>query len=247
MRSALPKVLHPVGGTPMLLHVLRAAQAVAAQRVVVVLGHGHEQVEPILPPGVQVALQERQLGTGHALLCAARHILPGPLLVLCGDTPLLKGETLLALVETHRRAKAEATLLTMELADPAGYGRVLRAADGSVAAVVEHRDAGPRERAVREVNSGVYVLTAPLALDLLRMVGTDNEQGEVYLTDVIALLRERGHRIAAYQAADPDELRGVNSPEELIEAEKLWLARTPACPEAVRGPHVSAAGGTLTL
>ncbi len=222
----------------MLLHVLQAARAVAAERVVVVLGHGHEQVEPLLPLGVQVALQERQLGTGHALLCAAPHILPGPFLVLCGDTPLIRGETLLALVEAHRRAEAEATLLTTELADPTGYGRVLRADDGSVLAVVEHRDAGPRERAVREVNSGVYVLTAPLALELLRTVGTGNKQGEVYLTDVITLLCERGHKVAAYQAADPDELRGVNSPEELAVAERLWAARNDAGPD-VAGPDAA--------
>jgi bifunctional UDP-N-acetylglucosamine pyrophosphorylase/glucosamine-1-phosphate N-acetyltransferase len=225
MRSPLPKVLHTVGGVPMLLHVLEAARAVPAERLVVVLGHGHEQVEPILPAGVQVALQERQSGTGHALLCAASHLLPGPCLVLCGDTPLVRGETLAGLVEAHRRSRAAATVLTMEPPDPTGYGRVVRAADGSLLRIVEDRDATPEERTLREVNGGVYVLPIPLALDLLRQARPENAQKEIYLTDVIALLRERGCEVGAHKVAEAAELQGVNSPEELAEVERLMTAR----------------------
>lgn len=207
----------------MILHILKAAETVPAERRVVVLGHGHAQVEAVLPPGVEVALQERQLGTGHALLCAAPLVLAGPLLVLCGDTPLVRGETLLGLVEAHRRSGAAATVLTMELEDPWGYGRVVRGQDGSVVRIVEDRDATPAERALKEVNSGMYVLPAPLALELLRELSADNAQGEIYLTDVIAKLRERGEQVGAHQAAQAGELRGVNTPEELAIAEE-WLA-----------------------
>ncbi len=226
MKSDLPKVLHPVCGRPMLLHVLAAAGAVEAERVIVVLGHGHAQVEPYLPAGMVVALQDRQLGTGHALLAAASQIPPGPLLVLCGDTPLLTGQVLSEFVAAHHRSGAAATVLTMLLKDPSGYGRVVRGPDGSVLRIVEHRDADPEELAIREVNSGVYVLPAPLALEVLEQAGADNDQGEIYLTDVVAGLRARGQRVAAYQVGDPTLVVGVNSPEELTAAERLMLARS---------------------
>lgn len=225
MNSDLPKVLHPVCGRPMLLHVLEAAEAVGTERVIVVVGHGRRLVESHLPAGVSVAFQDRQLGTGHAVLAAGPLILPGLFLVLCGDTPLLTGESLRGLVTGHTRSGAGATVLTMELDDPAGYGRVIRDLDGSVSRIVEHRDASPKELAVREVNSGIYVLPAPLALEVLEQVGTDNDQGEIYLTDVIAGLRERGERVAAHKIADATVVLGVNSPEELAAAEALMMAR----------------------
>jgi bifunctional UDP-N-acetylglucosamine pyrophosphorylase / glucosamine-1-phosphate N-acetyltransferase len=225
MKSELPKVLHPVCGEPMLLHVLDAAQSVAAGRLVVVLGHGHSQVEPHLPPGCSVALQEQQLGTGHAVLCAADQILPGRLLVLCGDTPLITGALLQELVDRHQRSGASATVLTMELDDPTGYGRVVRDASGDVAKIVEHRDATPAELAISEVNSGMYVLPSPVALEILRSLGADNDQGEIYLTDVIAGLRAQGERVAACKVTDPALVLGVNSQEELALAERIMTER----------------------
>jgi bifunctional UDP-N-acetylglucosamine pyrophosphorylase/glucosamine-1-phosphate N-acetyltransferase len=225
MKSDLPKVLHPVCGRAMLLHVLGAAAAVDAARTVVVLGHGHDQVEPRLPAGCEVALQPEQNGTGHAVLCAAEHILPGLFLVLAGDTPLITGELVRGLVDHHRHSGASATVLTMEPRDPAAYGRVVRDAAGDLVRIVEHRDANPEERELREVNSGMYVLPAPLALEILSGVGRDNEQGEIYLTDVIAGLRLRGERVAACLAADADTVMGVNSPDELAEAERLMEQR----------------------
>ncbi len=221
MKSELPKVLHPVCGEPMLLHVLTAAREVSAERLVIVLGHGHSQVEPYLPAGCRVALQEQQLGTGHAVLCAAGQILPGPLLVLAGDTPLITGGLLRTLVEHHQRSGAMATVLTMGLPDPAGYGRVVRDETGDVVKIVEHRDATPAEREICEVNSGMYILPSPLALDILAEVGSDNDQGEIYLTDVIAGLRRRGERVAACKAQDASLLLGVNSREELALAEEI--------------------------
>jgi bifunctional UDP-N-acetylglucosamine pyrophosphorylase/glucosamine-1-phosphate N-acetyltransferase len=226
MNSPLPKVLHEVCGLPMVLHVIAAARAVGAERVVVVLGHGHEQVRPHLPADCVVALQEQQLGTGHAVLSAAAQILPGPMLVLPGDTPLVTGEALSALVSDHDRSGAAATVLTMELEDPTGYGRVVRDASGSLLRIVEHRDATTEERAIREVNSSMYVLPAPQTLDILREVGPDNDQQEIYLTEVIAGLRLRGRKVAASKVDDPTLVLGVNSPGELAEAERLMCYRT---------------------
>lgn len=225
MNSPLPKVLHQVCGLPMVLHVIAAARSVGAARVVVVLGHGHEQVRPHLPPDCVVALQEQQLGTGHAVLAAAAQILPGPMLVLPGDTPLVTGEALLALVRDHDRSGAAATVLTMELEDPTGYGRIVRDAAGSLLRIVEHRDATPEELAIREVNSSMYVLPAPQTLDILREVGPENDQQEIYLTEVISGLRQRGRRVAASKVADPTLVLGVNSPDELAEAERLMCRR----------------------
>ncbi len=225
MRSHLPKVLHEVCGRPMLLHVLDSAQAVGADRVVVVLGHGFEQVMAILPSWAVVAVQEKPLGTGHAVLAAAGQILPGSMLVLPGDTPLVTGEALQALARDHDQSGAAATVLTMELDDPTGYGRVVRDADGFLLRIVEHRDATPEELAVHEVNSGMYVLPARLALEILGGVRSDNDQGEIYLTDVVAGLRARGEKVAASKTADPTLVLGVNSREELAEAEAIMARR----------------------
>jgi bifunctional UDP-N-acetylglucosamine pyrophosphorylase/glucosamine-1-phosphate N-acetyltransferase len=226
MQSDLPKVLHRVCGKPMLVHVLAAAAEVDAARTVAVLGHGHTLVESVLPPGCVVALQEQQHGTGHAVLCAADQILPGPFLVLAGDTPLITGELLRGLVDHHRASGAAATVLTMDLPDPAGYGRVVRDEDGDLLKIVEHRDANEAERQIDEVNSGMYVLPAPLALDILAEVGSDNDQGEIYLTDVIAGLRARGGRVAACKARDASLVLGVNSREELAQAGELMEQRS---------------------
>ncbi len=225
MKSKLPKVVHPVCGRPMLLHVLEAARAVEAQRIVVVLGHGHEQVRPLLPLDVVVAIQEQQLGTGHAVLCAAEQLLPGPLVVLPGDAPLITGEALQAMVREHFENQVAATVLTMDLDDPTGYGRIVRDADGSLVRIVEHRDATSEELALHEVNSSMYVLPVPETLEILRSAKSDNDQQEVYLTDVIAGLRARGERVAACKVGDASLVLGVNSQEELAEAERLMTLR----------------------
>jgi bifunctional UDP-N-acetylglucosamine pyrophosphorylase/glucosamine-1-phosphate N-acetyltransferase len=225
MKSRLPKVLHTVCGRPMLDYVLDAARAVDAERIVVVLGHGYEKVLPHLPGDCVVALQERQLGTGHAILAAAGQILPGLLLVLPGDTPLVTGETLRALVRAHARSGAAATVLTMELDDPAGYGRVVRDADGFVLRIVEHRDATPEELAIHEVNSSMYVLPALESLEILNRVSDANVQKEIYLTDVIAGLCARGKKVTASRVPDPSVALGVNSRDELAQAGVLMARR----------------------
>lgn len=210
----------------MLLYVLDAARGLQPERIVVVLGHGHEKVRPYLTPECEVALQDRQLGTGHAVLAAAEAILPGPLVVLPGDTPLITAEALSWLAGEHFASGAAATVMTMELDDPSGYGRVIRDADGSLLRIVEHRDATEEERQIREVNSGMYVLPASETMEVLRGVGRDNDQREIYLTDVIAGLRARGKRVAAAKIADPSLVLGVNSPEELALAEALMARRS---------------------
>ena len=225
MRSNLPKVLHQVCGRPMVLHVLDAVREVGAKRTVVVLGYGHEQVLPIIPPGCVVVLQKQQLGTGHAVLTAAAHISPGAFLVLPGDTPLVTGEVLRKLVRDHLESGASATVLTMELDDPAGYGRIVRDADGSVVSIVEHRDADPDQLAIREVNSGMYVFTAPPALEVLAQVEAENDQSEIYLTDAVAGLRERGMEVGASKVDDVSSVLGVNSKEELAMAGVIMQAR----------------------
>lgn len=225
MKSTLPKVLHSVYGKPMVLHVLDAASAVDAGRTVVILGHGHELVRPHLPAGIDVALQEQQLGTGHAVLAAAEQIPEGAMLVLPGDTPLITGEILSELVRVHTSEEATATVLTMDLKDPTGYGRIVRDTDGSVVRIVEHRDASREELALNEVNSSMYILPMPETLDILKGVTSDNDQQEMYLTDVIAGLRHRGARVAACKVADPTVALGVNSKDELAEAERLMTLR----------------------
>jgi len=225
MNSELPKVLHRVCGRPMLLHVLDAAATVAAERTVVVLGPLYKQVLPYLPDGVEVAIQEEQLGTGHALLAAEEKLPPGDMLVLPGDTPLVTGEMLAALVEEHQKTNAVATVLTTKLEDPADYGRIVRFPDSSVARIIEQRDATEAELAIREVNTGMYILPSPLALEILHTVGTDNDQGELYLTDVVAGLRRWGERVAASLVSDPRLVVGVNTPVELSAAEALLSAR----------------------
>ena len=221
MKSDLPKVLHSVCGLPMISHVLAAASYVAAARTVVVLGHGHEQVLPLLPSGVEIALQAQQLGTGHALLSASDRIPAGATLVLPGDTPLITGEALDALARAHRESGADATVLTMVLDDPTGYGRVVRDQDGRVLKIVEHRDATAEELAICEVNAGMYVLPAPQTFQLLRHAGMDNDQGELYLTDVVESLRVSGARVEASLIADPRLVLGVNSRVELADAERI--------------------------
>jgi len=225
MQSDLPKVVHQVCGRPMLLHVLAAARAVHPDRIVVVLGHGYEKVLPFLPSDCVVALQDRQLGTGHAVLAAAAELLPGDMLVLPGDTPLVTGEALAALARDHAQSGATATVLTMDLDDPTGYGRIVRGDDGSLLRIVEHRDATEAERAIVEVNSGMYILPAVESIEVLRAVGSDNDQQEIYLTDVISGLRERGRTVAASKIADPTLVLGVNTREQLAEVEAIMMSR----------------------
>jgi len=231
MRSATPKVLHRIAGRPLLGHVLATARALEPEHLAVVVRHERDLVvaaiEPDLP-GLIVVDQDEIPGTGRAVelaLGALPAAFDGDVVVLSGDVPLLGTATLRLLLERHRDASAAATLLTVELPDPVGYGRVLRGADGLLERIVEHADASPEELAIAEVNAGAYVFRGTALRAVLPGIGTANAQGEKYLTDVVAALRSAGEPVAAERALDPAEAMGVNDRVQLAEAERVLNAR----------------------
>lgn len=228
MRTGRPKVLHPVAGLPMAAHVVRAFRAAGVRRIVVVVSKGGDAVEEALAaPGVRFAVQARQRGTADALLAARRSLagFRGDLLVACGDAPLLTGEALRAFLASHRASGAAHTVGAFEAADPSGYGRVLEGSDGVVGAIVEEREASPAQRAVRLVNGGVYVFSAPAIWALAARVSPSAVKRELYLTDVVRLAGERGDVVRAWRAGDPEAFRGVNTLADLAAAERILRER----------------------
>jgi len=218
MKSAIPKVLHAACGMPLIEHVLRAAAPLSPETVVVVVGHEAELVRTRLASrsSTMLAVQEPQLGTGHALLQAEPALSgkSGTVVVLSGDVPLLRPETLDRLVQTHLAQTAAATVLTATVTDPTGYGRIVRA-DGRIAAIVEHRDASPEVRAITEVNSAIYAFDLAPLFESLRRIGSANAQGEYYLPDLVRMYRERGLPVETVRLDDPTEVMGVNTRREL--------------------------------
>ena len=256
MKSAEPKVLHHAGGLALIEHVLRAADSLQPSTVVVVVGHMAERVEDSLRKrlGLRFALQQPQLGTGHALLQAKPHLAgrSGTVVLLSGDVPLLRPATLQALVRTHESRGAAATVLTARVDRPDGYGRILRE-DGRIASIVEHKDATAAERAIDEINSGIYAFALEPLFDALASIGAANAQGEYYLPDLVRIYRERGLAVETVSLEDPREILGVNSRRELADVttilnatrnEELMAAGVsivdPACawidPDVVVGP-----------
>jgi bifunctional UDP-N-acetylglucosamine pyrophosphorylase/glucosamine-1-phosphate N-acetyltransferase len=221
MKSDLPKVLHPLLGRTLVGHVMAAVSALQPDRRLVVVGHGAEHLTAHLgqiAPDAEPVIQEEQLGTGHAVRVAieASGVHSGTVVVAFGDTPLLSVGTLIGLVEAHEAAGAAATILTAELDEPFGLGRILRnPATGDVDAIVEERDATPAQRLVKEINAGVYAFDAALLAPALGKLTTQNAQGEEYLTDVIALLVDSGRSVIAYPTADADEVLGCNDRVQL--------------------------------
>ncbi|MGB8021348.1 MAG: bifunctional UDP-N-acetylglucosamine diphosphorylase/glucosamine-1-phosphate N-acetyltransferase GlmU [Candidatus Nanopelagicales bacterium] len=221
MRSATPKVLHEIGGRSLVGHAVAAADALAARQLVVVVGHGRDAVIEHLgrvAPHVRTAVQAEQLGTGHAVQCALAEVGSlegGTAVVTYGDVPMLTGETLTMLVAEHESAGNAVTVLTARVADPTGYGRIMRDADGSVAAIVEHRDATPEQLAIDEINSGIYAFDAGVLTAALARLRPDNDQGELYLTDVLALARRDGGRVAAVVTDDLWQTEGINDRVQL--------------------------------
>jgi bifunctional UDP-N-acetylglucosamine pyrophosphorylase/glucosamine-1-phosphate N-acetyltransferase len=229
MRSRTAKVLHPLLGRPLLAWACDPARALPAARRAVVVGHQAPEVALVLPPGFEPVLQERLWGTGHAVRQARRLFAgPGDTVVLSGDTPLLAAATVRRLLAAHRRARAAVTLLTAEVADPAGYGRIVRGAGGRVARIVEHDDASPEVRGIREVNAGVYCFENRFLDAALRRLRAANRQEEYYLTDVVADAVRRGATVAAVRCDDPDEILGVNDRAQLARAGDLLRRRVLA-------------------
>jgi len=224
MKSDLAKVLHPMAGTPLLGHVLQALDRLGVGRVLVVIGHQRERVRQTFAEAeVEWIVQAEQRGTGHAVLMAgpALEAFEGTLLVVCGDTPLLRASTLHALLEGHRAMNPAVTVLSMRLPDPTGYGRIVRGTGDSIDQIVEHKDATVQQRAIDEVNSGIYAFDYPALVTVLSELTSHNAQGEYYLTDTVALLTRAGRKTAVVCAPDYRELLGINTVEELAEAERI--------------------------
>ena len=224
MRSATPKMLHLLGGKPLLSHVLETCTALEPDRVLVVVGHGVERIREALPgldPGGWV-LQREQLGTGHAARCAADALgdFTGDVLVLNGDVPLLSPRSLCRMLAAHRSGGCDLTLAVATLADPTGYGRILRGPGGDIVGVVEERDATEAERAVREINVGLYLASGEFLHAALAALDNHNDQGEYYLPDIAGFAAGQRARIGSLTIDDPREFRGVNNREELAWMEK---------------------------
>jgi len=217
MKSDVPKVLHEVCGRPMLSYVVDAALSVSPERVVVVTGPDQEAIADILPVGCERAVQQERRGTGDAVRAGLEPLerFRGDVMVLYGDVPLVHAGFVAALHRRHLEAEAAATLTTSELADPEHYGRIVRDDDGGVVRIVEYRDATPQERAVHEINVGLYVFRADALRPALGRLTSDNDQGELYLTDVVHLLLADGHTVASFRSDDEEMCRGVNSRVEL--------------------------------
>ncbi len=222
MKSKTMKVLHPIAGRSMIGHVLRAVQAVEPARVVAVVGHQREQVGPhiaeLLPDAV-LAVQEKQEGTGHAVriameTCGAR---TGTVIVAAGDTPLLEGESLRAFAEEHEAAQRAVSILSGRVADPFGYGRVVRNAEGDVEAIVEEKEATPEQQAIDEINSGILAFDAEFLVSALPRITNDNAKGEYYLTDAVGLAREDGLTVGAHLIEDVAQTEGANDRAQLAE------------------------------
>jgi bifunctional UDP-N-acetylglucosamine pyrophosphorylase/glucosamine-1-phosphate N-acetyltransferase len=223
MKSDLPKVLHPLGGKPLFLHALETAQRLRPERIAVVIGHGADAVRQAYSGnGVAWAIQDKQLGTGHAVLCAQEAFdgFSGAVMILSGDVPLIQERTLRALIERHHSQKAAATLLTAILQEPRGYGRILRDAQGHLTGIVEEKDATEEQRKIREVNAGAYVVAAPFLFAALSDVNNHNRQGEYYLPDIVGIGLRQKATIETVRAEDAREMMGVNSREELAFMEK---------------------------
>lgn len=229
MKSARPKVLHQLAGRMLIEHVLHTAATLPSASTTLVVGHAADEVKAALAgwPHLQYVTQSPQLGTGHALLQteALLNSKKGTVLLLYGDVPLLTSGTLQRLLETHHTSHAAATVLTAELPDPYGYGRIIRDDAGKIERIVEERDASASQRQVREINSGIYAFSLSKLFESLHGLATDNAQGEYYLTDLIALYHQQKRRVAGLCLDHADELRGVNSRVELAEMAAIVRSR----------------------
>jgi len=240
MKSARPKVLHAVAGVSLIEHVLRTAASLLPASIVVVVGHEASQIQPAIEkrPGLAFAVQEPQLGTGHALLQAEPLLKEarGTLVLLSGDVPLLRPATVERLVRTHEEHSAAATVLTAVVPNPDGYGRVVRTA-GGISSIIEHKDASPAEREIGEINSGIYAFDIAPLFAALRVIGSANAQGEYYLPDLVKIYRGRGLTVETVRLDDPREILGVNSRKELADVATILKSR--------KNDELMAAGVTL--
>ena len=232
MKSDKPKVAHEMLGKPLVRWVVDASHQAGIAQVVTVVGHKWEQVNPLVSADTTLVLQDRQLGTGHAVNVAREvfeqldgSIAPGSLVVLSGDSPLVRPETLRAMIDLREQTQAAMVVLTMKLEDPFGYGRIIRGGDGQVLRIVEQKDATATEAAVKECNAGLYCFDTQALFEALSQVSNQNAQGEYYLTDVLEICRTQGRAVIAHVTDDPTEALGVNSRAQLAQATKVMQRR----------------------
>lgn len=225
MKSKMPKVIHKVCGKELVGWVIDASTKAGADEVVAVIGHKSELVRPVIGERARIAIQSEQLGTGHAVMQAAEYIKDGCVVILAGDTPLIRSETIKAAVDYHNAEGNSATVITAEMDDATGYGRIVRGKDGSVLKIVEQKDATEDEKRIKEINSGMYVFDGAALRAALGRLTPNNAQGEYYLTDTLEILRADGMKIGGYTIADNDEIRGINNRIQLNEAETVMQNR----------------------
>jgi bifunctional UDP-N-acetylglucosamine pyrophosphorylase / glucosamine-1-phosphate N-acetyltransferase len=228
MKSKLYKVLHPVCGKPMVQHVVDQITKLEIKEIVTIIGHGADKVKAQLGEQSRYALQEQQLGTAHAVMQAQEMLegREGVTIVVCGDTPLIKAETMLSLFKHHEELGAKATILTASIKEPTGYGRIIRNDMGRVEKIVEHKDATEAEREINEINTGTYCFDNAALFEALKNVSNENVQGEYYLPDVIEILKNQGEIVTAFQTNEFEETLGVNDRVALAEAERIMRNRT---------------------
>ncbi|MRN25695.1 bifunctional UDP-N-acetylglucosamine diphosphorylase/glucosamine-1-phosphate N-acetyltransferase GlmU [Romboutsia ilealis] len=226
MKSKYPKVIHKVCGKEMVNHVINVSQKSGVNDIVVILGHESDVVKERLPKNSMIAMQTEQLGTGHAVKMAKEYINDeDTIVVLCGDTPLIKEDTLRRLFAYHLENEYHATVLTTKVENPTGYGRIIRDNNEDLLKIVEQKDANEEEKAVKEINSGIYCFNGKSLRESLDLIDNNNAQGEYYLTDTIYIMRDRGQKVGAYNGSTIEELMGVNSRVELSKAEEIMRKR----------------------
>ncbi len=263
MKSDLPKVLHPIGGRPMVCAVVDACRKAGCRRIILVVGYRQELFRAAMGAqgaawsnGLEYAVQEEQLGTGHAVRCTgpvlgSEALRPGssPVFVLAGDGPLIRAETLRTLLDRHRAVGALATLATSIIDDPTGYGRVVRDKAGRFVGIVEHKQCTPEQLAIREVNPSYYCFDGAALFETLARLTPNPQSGEYYITDVPALLLKDGGRVEVIPAVPPEDVLSINTPEQLAEVDAIYRRRaasvSPSAPSSATAPArtVGGAGG----
>lgn len=229
MKSSTPKVLHLLSGQPLLDYVIKTSKKLNAEKIVIVIGNKANQVrDKFIDAGVEFALQEKQLGTAHAVSMAEENLLSfkGDILVLSGDVPLINSDTLQKLIKIHQEDSSEVTILTTKLENPTGYGRIIRDSYRKVISIVEEKDASPEEKNINEINSGIYCFKKSFLFKSIKKIDSNNKQGEFYITDLIEMAFEANLNVSAIETKDSIEVMGINNVNQLRVMEKI-VGKTP--------------------